>query len=498
MTGFDALKLRMNELCDIDAILGLLSWDEETYAPPGGRASRGSHTATLEGIKHAKLTDHGLADLIAAHLEDAECTEQERLMVARLKRTRDLAVKVPEALVKELAAARSASVDAWAKARSEDDFQSFAPHLEKVVGLTKDRAQAIATGDTTPYDALLDEYEPNATVASLQPVFDELRAELVPLLQAIMDAPQPDVSFLKRPFDAEAQWQFSLRLLKDLNFDFENGRQDKSAHPFTGGAGPRDVRLTTRIEEDNPFNCFFSTIHECGHGLYEQGFNPQHFGTPLAAAPSMGIHESQSRLWENQVGRSREFWSAYLPVLKTYLPEALKDVGLDTFHRAANHVRPSLIRTDADEVTYNLHVLLRFQLEQALLTGDLSVKDLPAAWANRMKADLGVEVPSDAKGCMQDIHWAWGAIGYFPTYTLGNLYSAQLMQTYEAEHPEVWKDIENLRFDPLLQWLRTKIHRRGYEAYAGEIVEDAVGAPLSVAPFMTYLKGRFGPLYGLS
>lgn len=498
MTAFDALKQRMNELSDLDAILGLLSWDEETYAPPGGRASRGSHTATLEGIKHAKLTDPELADLIAARLEDSECSEQERLMAVRLKRKRDLAVKVPETLVKALAAARSASLDAWAKARSEDDFQSFVPHLEKVVGLTKDRAEAIATGGTSPYDALLDEYEPNATVASLQPVFDQLRSELVPLLQAIMDAPQPDVSFLSQSFEADAQWNFSMQLLKELNFDFENGRQDKSTHPFTGDVGPRDVRLTTRIEEDNPFNCFFSTIHECGHGLYEQGFNPAHFGTPLAAAPSMGIHESQSRLWENQVGRSREFWVGYLPVLKEYFPKALKDVGLDTFHRAVNHVQPSLIRTDSDEVTYNLHVLLRFELEQSLLSSDLKVKDLPGAWGERMKADLGVEVPSDAKGCMQDIHWAFGAIGYFPTYTLGNLYSAQLMQTYEAEHPEVWKDIQNKRFKPLLQWLRTKIHNRGYEAYAGQIVEDAVGAPLSVTPFMTYLKGRFGPLYGLS
>ncbi len=486
----------MQELSHLDAILGLLSWDEETYAPPGGRASRGEHTATLEGIKHNKLSDPALGELIEAHLEDSAISIDERTMVARLKRTRDLAVKVPEPLVKALAAARSKSVDNWAKARSEDDYSRFAPHLQEVLGLTRERAQAL--GDGRPaYDALLDEFEPNATVAQLRPVFSQLRQELVPLLQEIVEAPnQPDVQFLKQSFEPSAQWDFTMTLLKDLGFDFENGRQDKSTHPFTGGAGPKDVRLTTRIEAHNPFNAIFSTIHECGHGLYEQGFDPAHFGTPLAAAPSMGIHESQSRLWENQVGRSRQFWQAYLPVLRTYFPKQLEGVDVDTFHRAVNHVRPSLIRTESDEVTYNLHILLRFELEQALLSGDLSVPDLPGAWRERMTADLGVEVPSDREGCLQDIHWAFGAIGYFPTYTLGNLFSAQIMAAYEREHPDVWQDISNKHFGPLLSWLRSSIHRRGYTDYAADIVQDVVGAPLSVTPFIDYLKGRFLPLYG--
>lgn len=499
MPGFAALCERMKELSNLDAILGLLSWDEETYAPPGGRASRGGHSATLEGIKHNKLTDPALGALIEAHLEDEVLTQEQRTMVARLKRTRDLAVKVPEHLVKALAEARSASVDAWAKARAEDDFSRFAPHLEVVLDLTRARAEALGSASGDPYDALLDEFEPNATLATLRPVFAELRAALVPLLQDIVQSSQqPDVTFLQQSFEGPAQWDFTMTLLKDLGFDFENGRQDKSTHPFTGSVGPRDVRLTTRIEEKNPFNAIFSSIHECGHGLYEQGFNPEHFGTPLAGAPSMGIHESQSRLWENQVGRSRAFWQAYLPVLKTHFPKQLEAVDLDTFHRAVNHVRPSLIRTESDEVTYNLHILLRFELEQALLSKDLSVKDLPGAWRERMKADLGVEVPTDREGCLQDIHWAFGAIGYFPTYTLGNLFSAQLMQAYESAHPEVWKDIEDKRFAPLLQWLRTHIHRRGYTGYAAEIVQEVVGAPLSVTPFMNYLKGRFGPLYGLA
>lgn len=495
--GFDALRARMNELSDLDAILGLLSWDEETYAPPGGRSTRGRHTATLEGIRHSKLTDPALGALIEAHAEDAALSQAERTMVARLQRTRDLAVKVPEDLVKALAQARSASIEAWGKARADDDFAAFAPHLEAVVKLTKQRAQALGGPTGNPYDALLDEYEPNTTAKQLEPMFVALRAVLVPMVDKVRASGKaPDTTFLERTFDADAQWDFTMRLLEDLGFDLDNGRQDKSTHPFTGSVGPKDVRLTTRIDENNPFNAIFSTIHECGHGLYEQGFDPAHHGTPLAAAPSMGIHESQSRLWENQIGRSRAFWSAYLPIAKTHFPEALEGVDLDTFHRAVNRVRPSLIRTESDEVTYNLHIALRFELERALLSGDLPVSDLPGAWKARMKSDLGVTPGNDREGCLQDIHWAWGAIGYFPTYTLGNIYAAQLMAAYEAQRPQIWDDVESRNFSPLLEWLREKVHRKGFLDYAEPTVQAVVGSKIAVAPFVQYLQGRFGPLYG--
>ena len=497
MSTLEALLPHMQEIADLDAVLGLLSWDEETHAPPGARPARGLQTATVEGLRHQRLTRPEVAGMVAAALADPALTGEGRVMVERFERTRTLAAKVPERLVKALAEARSVSIDAWGKARAEDDFASFAPHLERVVALTRERAEALGSPTDELYDALLDEYEPGTTAATLRPVFAELRAALVPLVEAVAAAPRPDTSFLARSFDVEAQWQFTLQLLSDLGFDLGHGRQDRSAHPFTGSVGQKDVRVTTRIEEHNPFNAIFSTIHECGHGLYEQGFAPEHHRTPLGAAPSMGIHESQSRLWENQVGRSRPFWQHYLPILKARFPGVLDEVGLEAFYRAVNVVEPSFIRTESDEVTYNLHILLRFELEQALLKGDLRVADLPGAWRERMRSDLGVVPERDAEGCLQDIHWAWGAIGYFPTYTLGNLYSAQLMAAYEAAHPAVWQDVAAGDFAPLLAWLRDKIHRRGFTAQAPQIVAEAVGAPLEVAPFVAYLTAKFGPLYGL-
>jgi carboxypeptidase Taq len=498
MSKFDALLPHMQEIADLDAVLGLLSWDEETHAPPGARGARGLQTATVEGLKHQRLTRGELGDMLEAALADPGLSATQRTMLTRFRRTRDLATRVPERLVKALAEARSVSIEAWGQARTTNDFALFEPHLARVVALTRERAQALGSPTDELYDALLDEYEPGATAATLRPVFAELRGALVPLVQAIAEAPRPDTAFLAQRFDEGAQWQFTLQLLTDLGFDMKHGRQDRSAHPFTGSVGQKDVRVTTRIDEQNPFNAIFSTIHECGHGLYEQGFDPEHHRTPLGVAPSMGIHESQSRLWENQVGRSRPFWQHYLPVLKARFPGVVDGVGLEAFYRAVNLVEPSFIRTEADEVTYNLHILLRFELEQALLRGDLPIAELPGAWRAQMKADLGVVPETDAEGCLQDIHWAWGAIGYFPTYTLGNLYAAQLMAAYEAAHPSVWADVAEGRFAPLLEWLRAKIHRRGFTAMAGEIVADAVGAPLQVAPLARYLRAKFEPLYGLT
>jgi carboxypeptidase Taq len=329
---------------------------------------------------------------------------------------------------------------------------------------------------------------------------DRLRGRLVPLVKAIVGSGRRPANPLQgRSFDLTRQWEFTLRLLRDLGFDSEAGRQDRSTHPFTGGGGhPFDVRLTTRLFPDNPLSGFMSTIHECGHGLYEQGFAPAHARTYLAQAPSFGLHESQSRFWENLIGRSRQFWSHYLPVLRALFPKELEGVDLDAFYSHLNLVEPSLIRVDADEVTYNLHILVRFELELALMRGDLQVADLPDAWSAKMKEYLGVVPRDDSEGVMQDIHWAWGELGYFPTYTVGNLYSSMLLKRLVKDVPGLWDAVGRGELRVVLEWLRAKVHRQGYLRSAEDLVEAVTGSRLSEEPFMEYLWDKYRPLYGLS
>lgn len=485
----------MHELKDLDGILGLMSWDEETQVPPKGRTARGDQTATLESIRHQKLVDPALGALIE-ELSSESLGEMEAVCVRRVKRERDLAVKIPEALVKAIAKARSPSLAAWQEAREKDDFSIFEPHLATMLDLLRQKADALGSPTGDRYDALLDEYEPQMTRAVLEPVLAELKDGLVPLVESIVaSGKKPRRDFLSRRYDPDAQWQFTLRLLEDLGFDMTRGRQDRSTHPFTGTCALDDVRLTTRIYETNPLSAFFSTIHECGHGMYEQGFDTRFYRTPLAAAPSMGIHESQSRLWENQVGRSRPFWEHYFPEVRKRFPDALKDVSIDELYAAVNYVEPSLVRVESDEVTYNLHILVRFELELAMVAGDLVPADLPGAWNDKMKQYLGMTPPSDADGCLQDIHWSWGAVGYFPTYSLGNLWSAQLMSAYERAHPAVWEDVRRGDFAPLLGWLRENVHQYGFLKSAQETVEAVTGAPLKVVPFLDYLRSKYRELY---
>lgn len=485
----------MNELKDLDGILGLLEWEDETYAPAGARTARGPQVATLEAVRHRKLTNPALAGLLDTVAGE---TETQRLMVARLRRHVDRATKVPERLVRALAEARSAALPAWQQARAEARFSDFAPYLGRLLPLVREKADALGDGQQSRYDVLLDEYEPEMSTDALAPVLDALRHALVPLVETLASAPPPTDDVLKQPFDDDGQWRFTLRLLRDLGFDFAHGRQDRSAHPFTASVNERDVRVTTRVDETNLMSAISSTVHECGHALYEQGFDEAHYRTYLAAAPSMGIHESQSRLWENQVGLSLPFWSYYLPVLRETFPQQLNGVDPVDFWRAINRVARSPIRVDADEVTYNLHILVRFELEQALIRDDLRVEDLPSAWNERMEALLSIRPTDDAEGCLQDIHWAMGAFGYFPTYTIGNLYAAQLFETFRAAHPTMDDDHAAGRFGSLLSWLRENVHRRGHTASAQTIVADAVGAPLSVSPFVDYLHTKYARVYGIN
>lgn len=484
-------------LSDIVAAIALLGWDQEVMMPPRGGEGRAHHLATLTGIYHEKLTAPRLGELLAALEGDADAlTVTQRALVRELRRERGRAVKVPPTLVRELAEAQARGVETWRRARQASDFASFAPALAQLVALNRQVAEHVGYAGS-PYDALLDEYEPGMTAQRVAALFGPLRDETLAVLRRIQASPAVDTTILDGAWDEAGQWDFGLRVLRDMGYEFDAGRQDKSTHPFTQSVGPPfDVRVTTRVEPSLLTSALFSSIHEGGHALYELGFDPALARTPLANAPSLGMHESQSRLWENFVGRSRAFWDHYFPVLAAAFPRQLHADDTDRFYRAVNRVEPSLIRIEADEVTYNLHIILRFELERALVEGDLAVADLPAAWNEKMRAYLGMTPPTDALGVLQDIHWGSGGIGYFPTYTLGNLVGAQLYYSLHDRYPDFDGRVASgdLRF--ILDWLRDKVHVHGRTYPTAALVERATGQPLDPTFFSRYLNEKFGALYG--
>jgi len=383
------------------------------------------------------------------------------------------------------------------KARAESDFAQFQPHLERVVDLTIQYAEALGYEDCL-YDALLDRYEPEMKTTQVAAIFEQVKSSLIPLIQAIADRGRPvDETVFDQEYPDQAQWDFGTLVLQDMNFDFTYGRQDRSAHPFTTGFSPHDVRITTRILPDHFQSGLFGTVHEGGHALYEQGMRIEIGRTPLFDGASFGVHESQSRLWENIVARSRNFWMHYLPRLRDFFLRQLTGVDLDTFYRALNKVEPSLIRVEADEVTYNLHIFLRFELEQELLEGQLSVADLPQAWNAKMEEYLGVIPPDDAQGVLQDVHWADGYMGYFPTYALGNLLSVQFYNQALEEIPDLPEQIAKGQFDTLLNWLRDNIHTHGKKFTPVELVQRVTGEQMNAAPFLAYLREKYAEIYGL-
>lgn len=489
---------RMHELKDLGGVLGVLSWDQETYMPPKAAECRAQQLGTMQGLYHERLTAPELGHALAALGARPDLTPDLTAMVRNVRWERDRAMRVPARLVKELAERQSLAVEAWRGARVRKDFALFRPHLEALVALRREQADALGH-EGERYDALLEAYEPGMRVERLAPLLERVRESLVPLVRAIVGSGRRPANPLAGcSFDPARQWDFTLRVLRDMGFDLEAGRQDRSTHPFTGGGGhPSDVRLTTRLLADNPISGLMSTIHEAGHGLYEQGFAAGDARTYLAQAPSFGLHESQSRFWENLIGRSRPFWAHYLPQVRAVFPLELQGVELGPFYAWLNGVEPSLIRVEADEVTYNLHILVRFEVELALMRGELEPRDLPEAWNARMRDYLGVVPRDDAEGVMQDIHWAWGEFGYFPTYTLGNLYSAMLLEALLRDVPTLWESVARGDLRPARDWLRTRIHLAGYRLPAEDLVEQVTGSRLDERPFLRYLAGKYRPLYGL-
>lgn len=487
------LFARMQELRDLAGVIGLATWDQETYLPKGAEAGRAAQLGTMQALHHERLVDPKLGDWLA---DARPATPDETAMVRVLKKERDRAVKIPAPLVKALAEAQSHALSAWKEAREDKDFKRFQPHVQKLLQLRREMADAWGH-DGERYDALLENYEPGMRVSRLLPVLAGLRSKLVPLVQAIDARPPPKRIFEGKKFDAEAQWSFTMHLLEAMGFDLERGRQDRSTHPFTGGTGLHDVRLTTRVFEHLPLSSVFSTIHEGGHGLYEQGFDPQHERTTLAQTPSMGIHESQSRLWENVIGRSQAFWTYFYPRYQLAFPEQLKDVPLSDFLREVNRVERSFIRVEADEVTYNLHIVLRTELEVELIRGNLQAADLEGAWNEKTKDLLGLEVTSVNQGVLQDIHWAYGEFGYFPTYALGNLYAASLWKAMNRDIKGLEDSIRSGELAPVKNWLREKVHREGFRHDAETLITRVTGAGLNDDDFVSYLKMKYGTLYGI-
>ncbi len=495
----DELKTRLLEVDDLRAAGAVLNWDQTTYMPPGGAPARARQLATLARLAHEKLTDPALGKLLEElrGLETSLPYDADDASLVRVtRREYERATRVPAALVAELNEHTAAAYQAWTEARHANDFARVRPLLEKTLELSRRYAECFPHEHIA--DPLIDGADRGMQAASIRQLFGELRAELVPLVQTIAAQPLADDAVLRRHAPEAAQLAFGRRVIERFGYDFARGRQDKTHHPFMTKFSPGDVRITTRVKDDDLSDALFSTLHEAGHAMYEQGIDARFEGTPLCGGTSAGVHESQSRTWENLVGRSREFWEFFYPELRAAFPEQLGRVSLDVLYRAINKVERSLIRTDADEVTYNLHVMLRFDLELELLEGKLAVKDLPEAWHARYEADLGIRAPDDRDGVLQDVHWYGGTIGgMFQGYTLGNVMSAQFYEAALTAHPDIPGEIRAGRFGTLHGWLKENLYRHGSKFTPSEIVERATGKPLTTQPYLRYLKRKYGELYAL-
>jgi carboxypeptidase Taq len=487
------LRKSAREIGALKSAAGLLGWDQETFMPEKGGAVRAESQAVLGSLLHEKLTSDAFWGLID-QASGLSLNPRDTALVRELKRDAQSARKIPVDLAEDLARTGSLAQQAWAKARAAHEGSGapgdFIPWLKKMVELKRREADCLGYVDT-PYDALLDQFEPGATVAAVKPVLEKLRDGLVPLLNRVLAAAPTAVIPPEGLVPVAAQHAFNERLLRDMGFDLEAGRLDASAHPFTQGMASTDVRLTTRYREDDWLNAVFSTLHEGGHGLYEQGLPEEEWGTPLGEAVSLAIHESQSRFWENRVGRSRPYWEHVLPLAKEMLGAPVASETVDAVLARVNAVERSFIRVEADELTYNLHVLLRFQIEEALFSGALEVEGIESAWNEGMKNLLGVTPPSPAKGFMQDVHWSCGLFGYFPTYTLGNLYAAQFAAAMEKDLGPLDVKIAAGECAPMREWLRANVHQHGREFPAAELCKRATGEDLDARYFLKYLEGKY-------
>lgn len=496
---FEKLKELSAEIADLNHSMALLGWDQQVFMPPGGAEERGYMLGTLGKIAHEKFTSPEMGHLLDELRQELPQLDPDGEMYRIIRQTAreyDKATCVPASFFADQSQVVALAQQGWMQARAASDFSIFRPHLEKVVELTQ-RYVTFFPPAEHPYDTLLDNYEPGMKTSEVKAIFEALRPQQVELIQAISQRPSIEADFLRLAYDEKSMWAFSEEVATAFGYDWKRGRQDPTAHPFCQSIGPDDVRITSRWVPELPFALLFGTMHETGHALYEQGVGHTWSRTALEGGASMAIHESQSRMWENLVGRSRPFWEHFYPSLQARFTSQLGNVSLDQFYRAINRVQPSFIRVEADEATYNLHIMLRFELEIALLSGEVAVKDLPEIWNAKMQAYLGVVPPNDAKGVLQDIHWSGGMLGYFSTYALGNLISAQLWEKFKTLNPELDDQLRQGDFSNLLSWLRVKIHQYGRKYEPQELVERVTKSKIDPEPYLRYLNGKYGEIYGL-
>jgi len=499
-TAYAQLSEKINELDDLNKAGSLLAWDREVNMPKGGTTERIAQMTTLSSLSHRMFTSDAMGELIenaAAELDGADYESNQASLIRLLRRTYADARRLSAEFVARSAAVSGQAREAWVKARAESDFAIFRPWLEQVVELCQEMAELYGYEDEK-YDALLDKYETAMKTAEVRTIFEALKGDLVPLREAIDRSPvKLDDSFLHQPYDVERQKEFARYIAGAIGYDFNRGHLGTVVHPFAISFSRNDARITTRWYPDFLNPSLFGTLHECGHAMYEQGTHPDLARTPLARGTSLGIHESQSRMMENIVGRSRGFWQAHFPELQRQFPDVLGNHTAEDFYRAINKTQPSYIRVEADELTYNFHIILRFELEQAMLNGDLVVADLPAAWNDKMRELLGIVPLTDSQGCLQDVHWSRPGFGYFPTYALGNLYAAQFYETAVAAEPVIVEEMAQGKTNALLTWLGENIHQHGRKFTPGELVQRVTGQPLGHQAFMRYVTAKFGDLYGL-
>jgi carboxypeptidase Taq len=493
MSSLTQLRSRLADVNALRSAMAIMDWDQQTYMPKGGADARAEHQGILSRMAHETFTAESTGTLLDQSAGEAE-SEDDQALLRVVRRDLELATKLPTALVEEKSKLSAVAHEKWVEARATNDFKSFAPILERMFEIARQEAEHLGYKEHI-YDALLDQYEEGATAAEVRTMFDALKGPQVALVKAIAAKPPVDDSFLYGDWDVAAQSAFTQKLVKAIGFDFNRGRQDTAPHPFCTGWSIGDVRLTTRFK---PYvgSAIFGSLHEAGHGMYEQGSPSRWDRTLLAGGVSLGVHESQSRLWENIVGRSRAFWSCYLPDLQKTFP-ALAAYDLDTFYRAINKVEPSFIRVEADELTYNLHVLVRFELECDILTGKLAVKDLPEAWNAKYSEYLGIIPSNDAEGCLQDVHWSMGSIGYFPTYSMGNVLSYQIWKTLQNDLPNSDELIASGKFEPILGWLQQHVYSKGRYLQPKELVRQVTGKPMDPHDYLSGLSAKYSAIYSL-
>ncbi len=495
----EKFKQLVTEVTDLDRAEAVLGWDQQVNMPRGGAEDRGNILETLASLSHKKFTSAEMGDLLAElkpYAETLDPDSDDACLIKRVAHAYEKNTKVPTEWVADFARVTTMGQMAWEEAREKDDFELFRPHLEKVVELRRAYAGFYTPYDHV-YDPLLDDFEPGLKTADVKRIFDALRPQQVALLKEIAAKPEINDAFMHIPYDEQGQWDFGVDVVTRFGYDWNRGRQDKSVHPFTTSFGIGDVRITTRFDPERAASALFSTMHEAGHAMYEQGISPSLRRFPLADGASMAVHESQSRMWENLVGRSMPFWKFFYPKLVEKFPQQLKGVSLEQYYRGINKVEPSLIRVEADEATYNLHIMLRLELEIGLMEDSVQVVDLPALWNQKMEEYLGIVPPNNREGVLQDVHWSGGMIGYFPTYALGNLVSAQLWEKIHESIPNLEDQIGQGKFDDLLAWLRTNIHQHGAKFEPQELIKKVTGTEITPEPYMRYLRGKYTEIYNL-